>query len=97
MTSTSLVSKIEETIALYESSTGYPATRTRQMIDRYGHLEALSRLMISPDLQQGFQVLRDKDQLQDSFESLVVANSDQFSKHAVSAAQWRLDHPYELL
>ena len=63
---------VEKAIALYEDLIGHAATRTRQMIDKYGVIEALSRLMVSPDLQQGFKVLRDSDQLDKTFEALVV-------------------------
>lgn len=46
--------EVEHAIRLYEREIGHAATRTRPMIDEYGEVEALSRLMVSADLQQGF-------------------------------------------
>lgn len=89
--------EVECTVELYEKTIGHAAARTRQMIDRYGEVEALSRLMVSADLQQGFKVLRDSNQLDESFEAVVVRFQHLFRSDAVKAAQWRLDHPYELL
>ncbi len=89
--------EVNHTINLYEREIGHAATRTRPMIDRYGEVEALSRLMVSPDLQQGFKVLRDRNQLNNTFEALVVRFRHLFKPDVVQAAQWRLDHSYELL
>jgi hypothetical protein len=88
--------KVEKAIALYENLNEHAATRTRQMIAELGVIKALSRLMISPDLQQGFRVLRDSGQLDKSFESVVVKYQYLFDPEVVKAAQWRLEHPYEL-
>jgi hypothetical protein len=41
------------------------------MMEQHGEIEALSRLVVSADLQQGFKVLRDRNQLDKTFESLV--------------------------
>jgi len=87
---------VAETIEIYEQMTGHAASRTRQMIQEYGEVRALSRLMISGDLQQGFRVLRDNGQLEHTFEALVVRFSHIFSAETVRAAQWRLDNAYEL-
>jgi hypothetical protein len=54
---------VEKAIALYEETNGYAANRTRQMIADHGQIKALSLLIVSPDLQQGFKVLRDSKQL----------------------------------
>jgi hypothetical protein len=89
--------ELERTILLYEDLIGHVAGRTRPMIARYGAIEALSRLMVSADLQQGFKVLRDQNLLAKSFESLVVRFEHLFKEAIVQAAQWRLDHPYDLL
>ncbi len=89
--------EVEQVIKLYEREIGHAATRTRRMIDRWGEIEALSRLMVSADLQQGFKVLRDRDQLDKTFEALVIRFQHLFEPDAVQAAQWRLAHPYELL
>jgi hypothetical protein len=89
--------EIEQTIRLYERAIGHAATRTWPMIDKYGEVGALSRLMIGADLQQGFKVLRDRNQLNNIFEALVVRFQHLFNPDVVQAAQWRLAHPYELL
>lgn len=92
-----LVQEVERTIRVYEEIIGHAAMRTRNMIDEHGHVEALSRLVVSADLQQGLKVLAEKDQLEDSFESLVVRFRGRFRDDVVEAAQWRLDNPDELL
>ncbi len=88
---------VERAIKLYESVSGHAASRTRPMIENYGVVEALSRLMVSPDLQQGFKVLRDNHQLDKTFESIVVKFKHLFRSDVVEAAEWRLAHPYDLL
>jgi len=97
MSEASFRKEVEHTIKLYEKEIGHVATRTWPMIDRYGEVEALSRLMVSADLQQGFKVLRDRNQLNNTFEALVVRFKHLFKPDVVQAAQWRLDHASELL
>jgi hypothetical protein len=67
------------------------------MIERLGHIGALSKLMISADLQQGFKALRDSQRLDETFEAIVVRHPNMFTPEVVQAAQWRLDHPHDLL
>ena len=88
---------VEKAIVFYEDTIDHVASRTRQMIVEYGIIEALSRLMVSPDLQQGFKVLWDTNQLDKSFESTVVKFKQLFESDVVESAQWRLAHPYDLL
>lgn len=92
-----LLDDVEKAIVLYEAANGYAATRTRQMIADHGAIKALSLLMVSPDLQQGFKVLRDSKQLDKTFESIVVKFHCLFESDVVEAAQWRLMHSYDLL
>ena len=89
--------EIEHAIQQYEQIIHHAATRTREMIARLGEVEALSRLMISADLQQGFKALRDRKQLDLTFEAIVVRHPEIFRDEAVQAARWRLDHPNDLL
>jgi len=89
--------EVEQAIQLYEGAITHAATRTRNMIAQYGVIEALSRLMVTPDLQQGFKVLRDRDQLDKTFEAVVVRFQHPFAPDVIQAAQWRLTHPYDLL
>jgi len=97
MTDSDFVREVEEVIRFYEEMTGHAAARTRPMIERYGQVGALSKIMVSADRQQGFKVLRDNNQLDKSFEALVVKHRHLFDRSAVEAAEWRLAHPYELL
>ena len=89
--------EVEDTIQIYEEIIGYFAARTRQMIKKHGKITALSLLMKSSDLQQGFKKLRDVNQLDKTFEFIVIKYKALFDSDVVKAAQWRLDHPYHLL
>ncbi len=91
-----LLGDIEHVIAVYEGEIGVTAARTRQMIERYGAIEALSKLVESADLQKGFRILRDRDQLDSTFEALIVRHADLFRKNVVDAAQWRLQNANSL-
>lgn len=97
MSEAALLAEIERAIVFYEKATGHAATRTRQMIDMYGGIEALSRLIVSPDLQQGFKVLRDNGQLDKTFESVVVSFRHLFRPEVVQSAEWRLANAAKLL
>ncbi len=97
MSKESFQSQVAQAITLYEKTIGHAASRTRQMIDELGEKEALSRLMISADLQQGFKALRDSKQLDSTFEAIVLRFPDEFSDEVKQAAKWRLDNPYQLL
>ncbi len=94
MTEEELKRIVANTIALYENETKRAATATRVMIDKLGAVEALSRLMVSADLQKGFRVLRDKNLLERTFETIVVQNQHLFKRNIVECAQWRLDNPH---
>lgn len=91
------IAEVESAIHVYESAIGNFASHTRQMIDRLGAVEALAKLVRSPDLQSGFKVLRDQNKLDKTFESVVVRHPDLFQDQVVEAAQWRLDNADELL
>ncbi len=88
--------EVKQAIEIYENTIGRAAARTRRMIEQLGEIEALSRLMVSAELQQGFKVLRDEKQLDKSFEALVIRFQDLFRPDVVEAAQWRLANPYKL-
>lgn len=95
-TDTKFREEIGRAIVIYEQATRYPATRTRQMIEELGEVEALSRLVVTADLQQGFKVLRDRKQLDKTFEAILVRFPHLFRPEVVEAAQWRLDNPQDL-
>jgi hypothetical protein len=89
--------EVARVIDLYEQEIHHSATRTRQMIEAQGEVEALARLMVTPDLQQGFKVLRDRNRLDLTFEAVVVRFRHLLPAHVAEAAQWRLDHARDLL
>jgi len=89
--------EVVQAIEVYERVAGHPATRTWPMIERYGIIGALSRLVVSPDLQKGFKALRDSDQLKYTFEAIVVRHKERFEPDVVEAARWRLENANELL
>lgn len=97
MTTPEFIVEVNEAIKIYEQAIGNFASRTRQMIDRYGVADALSRLVQSPDLQSGFKVLRDRDELDRTFEAVITRHPNLFQKQVVESAQWRLDNAYDLL
>ncbi|WP_105104034.1 hypothetical protein [Microbulbifer pacificus] len=97
MASSELISEVHRTIEVYEEAIGNFAGRTRQMLNDNGYIPALSRLVQSPDLQTGFRVLRDRGDLRNTFEAVIVQFSTEFSAEVVEAAQWRLDNADELL
>ena len=97
MTESALQAEVDAIILVYEELIGHSAQRTRNMIERDGLVAALSKLAVSADLQSGFKVLRDKSLLDQTFEAVIVKYPKLFSSDVVSAAQWRLDHPYDLL
>ena len=96
MSLSALLREIDIVIALYEREIGSAASRTHQMIEGHGAIEALSRLVESADLQSGFRILRDRDQLDSTFEALIVRHEGQFRNNVVEAAQWRLDNAHHL-
>ena len=91
-----LLRDIEGVIALYEDAIGAAASRTRQMIERDGAINALSKLAVSADLQKGFRVLRDRGQLDSSFEALIGKYPCLFPNDVVEAARWRLQNADKL-
>ena len=97
MTESAFQAEVDAIILVYEELIGHSAQRTRNMIERDGLVAALSKLAVSADLQSGFKVLRDKSLLDQTFEAVIVKYPGLFSRDVVSAAQWRLDHPYDLL
>ena len=87
MSEKALLRDIETVITLYEEIIGSAARRTRNMIIRDGAVNALSKLVVSADLQSGFKALRDRNLLDKSFEALIVRYSNLFADEVVSAAQ----------
>jgi hypothetical protein len=92
-----LIAEVWRTIQVYEQLLQERAARTRKMIDDHGEVGAMSRLMLSPNLQKGFKVLRDAGRLNDTFEALIVGFPDHFSSDVVDVARWRLENADRLL
>ena len=97
MTTPEFLSEVNAAINIYEDAIGNFASRTRKMIGERGAVNALARLVQSPDLQKGFKVLRDRGELESTFEAVIVRHSDLFQSPVVEAAQWRLTNAQELL
>lgn len=93
MTMQQLIAEVNKTIEIYEHAIGSIAARTRQIIDNYGPVDALAKLVQSPDLQKGFKALRDRNELDRTFESVIIRHADLFPDQVIKAAQWRLDNP----
>jgi hypothetical protein len=93
----SLREDVNQVLELYEQLIGVPASRTWPMIDKYGYVGALSRLVVGADLQKGFKVLRDSRRLDETFEAVIERHKDQFAPDVVKAARWRLHHSHDLL
>ena len=91
-----LQQEVDDTIAIYERANGAFAARTRKMIAANGVVDALAKLVVTADAQHGFKVLRDSNQLNRSFEAIIVRFPEMFPKGAVEAAQWRLDNAHNL-
>jgi len=89
--------RVQEVVKIYEEQVNHFATKTWQMLEKHGNIEAISRLVISPNLQIGFKILRDKNRLADTFEHIVLEYEDKFSKDVVEAAKWRLNNSNNLL
>ena len=92
-----LIAAVNRAIDAYEEITGQYASRTRNMLDLHGYIDTLERIVQSPDLQSGFRALRDRNQLDLTFEAVVVRFSSNFTASANQAAQWRLDNADDLL
>jgi hypothetical protein len=88
---------VEMAIEAYEKVIGNVAIRTREMIIKHGEIDTLAKLISSPDLQKGFQELRDSHQLEKTFEAVVLHHKELFKSEIIEAAQWRLDHAKNLL
>lgn len=90
---TALLQKdVEDVISGYEQIIRGSASRTRQIIERRGLVDALSTLVENADLQRGFRTLRDSGRLDRTFEAVIVRHDKLFRDTVVKAAKWRLDN-----
>ena len=91
MTTPDIESEIRAAVEAYETISGHPATRTWPMIQRYGPIGALSRLVQSGDAQKGFTDLVAAGHSDLTFEAIVLRHPDSFTRSVVEAARWRLE------
>lgn len=89
MASTDLESFIDETIRRSRDY-GYHPTTFIGMRQRYGTVTAISRLVISGDIQSGFKKLVALNLREWTIENAVMKFPDEFSLDAHRAAEWRL-------
>jgi hypothetical protein len=84
---------VQEAIKSFEVTSGHHANRTHQMIERYGEVEALSRLMLGKKTQKGYRTLRDNDQVNKTFERIILDFKQYFKDDIINQAQDRINHP----
>lgn len=87
---------IEDATEKYENIIGFPAIRTRQLPEQYGYIEALSRIVVSGEIQQGFRILRNSNQLDLTFEAIVIRHKNMFRNDIVEAAIFRIENAHHL-
>jgi hypothetical protein len=78
-------------VAEYEALIGGYASYTHRMLEQYGPVETLSKLMADSKIQKGLKTLAKAGRTDMSFEAVVVKHAHLFKKSIVDAAQWRLE------
>ena len=66
-------------------------SRTRQAIGKKGELRTVLDLVRKPKASAGFDMLKERDKLELSFEALVIARAEHFPTDAVDKARARLE------
>ena len=94
METVGLESFIDETIRLARQK-GYHPTTFVAMRKRHGTVPAISKLVVSGDIQSGFKRLKELGLLDWSIEAAVVKFPDEFSREIREAAEWRLTQAKE--
>ena len=69
----------------------YSPVRFNQMRTRYGTVEAIKRLVVSPNMQSGFVKMKNLGLTEWSLEAAVVKFDGLFGKEVCEAAKYRLD------
>jgi len=88
--------EIKETISIYKKTVGGFTPRTDNILNNNDKIKSIGNLMKSGEAQKGFKTLRNNKQLDKTFESLVIKYKNLFDKNIVEAAQWRLDHAFDM-
>ena len=89
MASNALESFIDKTIRLAQRN-GYHPTTFIAMRNRHDTVPAISRLVVSGEIQSGFKRLRQLGLLDWSIEAAVKKFPDEFNSEVREAAEWRL-------
>jgi hypothetical protein len=89
MASLALEAFIDESIRLSREN-GYYPTEFIRMRSRHGTVEAISLLVVSGEIQSGFQRLRELNLLDWTVEAAAMRFPDEFSREVREAAEWRL-------
>lgn len=94
MTGLSLDMFIDETIRRSREH-GYHPTTFIGMRERYGTVRAISRLVISGEIQSGFKRLIELNLKEYTIEQAVLMFPNDFSQSVYDAAKWRLAQAIE--
>lgn len=89
MASPDLEAFIDETIKVSAQKAYYP-TVFMGMRSQYGTIEAISRLVVSGDVQSGFTKLKKLGLLDYTIEAAVLKFPQEFTKQAQECAEFRL-------
>ena len=89
MASAELEAFIDETIAVSAQKAYYPTTFIG-MRQRHGTVDAISRLVVSGDVQSGFSRLKRLGLIDYTIETAVMKFPSEFSKQAQECATFRL-------
>ena len=96
LTKNDLDSDIAKVLAVYETLAGPYALKAKNIIDTQDPINALVNLVVTPELENGFKILREQQVLREaSFEKLVIKYAVLFPEEAIAIAKMRLDDPYE--
>lgn len=79
----------EQALTLAKGKVSY-ASRTWQMINRHGIIEAMERLVKRPDDATGYQALKTLGMQDLAFEAVVLRHPDEFSEDAITMSRNRL-------
>jgi hypothetical protein len=90
------IKDVENTIFIYKEAVGGFAPNTEKIFNNPDKISSLSNLMKSGEEQKGFKILRDKGQLDKTFESLIIKYKQLFKDDIVTAAQWRLKNAWTM-
>jgi len=89
MTNAALEAFIDKSIKVSAENKYFP-TNFIAMRARYGTVQAISRLVISGDIQSGFTRMRDLGLIDYTIEAAVLKFPDAFGKHERECAEFRL-------